>query len=403
MAKSRRQFLAESLRLLASGLVVPQFLARTSWALADTGDRVLVVVQLSGGNDGLNTVIPYADPNYYRLRPTLGVPRDQVRVLDASLGLHPNLEPLRQLYQEGQLTIIPGVGYPNPNRSHFRSMEIWHSAQPERMERTGWLGRYLDTLPTSGSIPALNFGDAVPRSLQGETARVTNLLSPDNFQIQTDSRYPGDRAAKLATLRNIHATPSEHAVLDYIRQTTVQTMVTIEELQRLSQGYLSSVTYPQTSFARGLQWIARMIASGQNTRIYYIAVGGFDTHAVQANQHANLLRTLAEALFAFSRDLEEQKAADRVLTMTFSEFGRRVRGNGSGGTDHGTALPMFVLGPRVRGGVSGQHPSLEDLDSNGDLRFQVDFRSVYAAVLRDWLGADPERILGGFYPAVGIL
>ena len=411
MARSRRKFLEEGLKLLAAGLVVPRFLARTAWALPDSGqpaaagpqNRTLVVVQLSGGHDGLNIVIPYSDANYYRFRTTLAVARDQVRQLDASIGLHPNLQQLQQLYQEGRVAIIPGVGYPNPNRSHFRSTEIWQTAEPDRTLTTGWLGRYLDTLPSGTDMQALNIGDMVPLTLTGAHSRVTTFQSPEGFQVQTDPRYPDDRTSKLSALRGVYAAPVDSEALDYIRQTTVQTLFTADELQRIGQNYHTQVTYPNTAFAQGLQAIVRMMVSGAEARIYYISLGGFDTHAQEINTLANLLRQLSEGLLAFFRDLEEQNLADRVLTFTFSEFGRRVRENGSGGTDHGTALPMLVLGQTVRGGIHGSYPSLDDLDSNGDLRFQLDFRSVYATVLRDWLGTDPDPILSRFWPSVNFL
>lgn len=408
MATSRRKFLDTGWKLLATGLVVPRFLARTAWALPEAGasDRVLVVVQLSGGNDGLNTLIPYSDADYYRFRPTLAIQRDQVLQLDANLGLHPNLAQFNNLYREGRVAVLPGVGYPNPNRSHFRSMEIWHTAEPDRVLSSGWLGRYVDTLPATTDMQALNIGDSVPLALTGRSAHVTTFQSPEGFQVQTDPRFADDRAAKLAAIRQIYGTsaaPTEPAELDYIRQTTLQTLVTADELQRLGQTYQTHVTYPTTAFAQGLQAIVRMMTSSTRVPIFYISLGGFDTHAQQTNTQANLLRQLSEGLLAFYRDLEEHNLADRVLLFTFSEFGRRVRENGSAGTDHGTALPMFALGSAVRGGIHGAQPSLQDLDSNGDLRFQADFRSVYATVLRGWLGADADRVLGGFYPSLNFI
>lgn len=408
MATSRRRFLDTGLKLLASGLVLPRFLARTAWALPEGGgsDRMLVVVQLSGGNDGINTLIPYSDPNYYRLRPTLAAKQDQILPLDANLGLHPNMQQLFDLYRERRVAVLPGVGYPNPNRSHFRSMEIWQTAEPDRQLTTGWIGRFIDTLSSNNDLQAVNIGESVPLALLGQTSRVTSFQSPEGFQVQTDPRFPDDRPAKLRAMRQIYGAsmdPNEPADLDYIRQVTLQTLVTADELQRIGQDYQTHVTYPNTAFARGLQSIVKMMSSSTHTPIYYISLGGFDTHAQQVNTQANLLRQLSEGLVAFYRDLEEHYLADRVLTFTFSEFGRRVHENGSAGTDHGTALPMFAVGFNIQGGIHGSQPSLEDLDSNGDLRFQVDFRSVYATVLRGWLGADADRVLGAFYPSLNFL
>ncbi len=404
MALTRRELLKNGAAMVALGLTVPTFLANaveatqklSAVARRQTSRPTLLVVQLSGGNDGLNTVVPYADPRYYELRPTLGIPAEQVIALDDRVGLHPSLAPLKGYFDRGKLAVIQGVGYPNPNRSHFRSMEIWHTANPETFERTGWLGRYLDACGCGRDNPvgALNVGDVLNRSFWTEMTLVPAVGSVATFHYQTDPRHPRDRGNQIKALQNIYDyagqfRPYEEA----IRRTTLSALAGADELKRIAATYQPTVEYPATPFANHLKMVAQVMAGDLGTRIFYLSLGGFDTHANQPNLHAQLLDTLASGLAALMRDLENQGRADDLVVMTFSEFGRRPIQNASGGTDHGTAEPMLMLGGAVNGGLYNTAPNLQDLP-DGDLRVQADFRGVYATVLQDWFGADPTPIVG---------
>ncbi|MBI4494205.1 MAG: DUF1501 domain-containing protein [Chloroflexi bacterium] len=420
MAFTRRDFLKRAALLVASGLSTPAFLTRTAVALdpqaaAEQGfgvldptkaSNILVVVQLSGGNDGLNTLVPFGDPAYAQLRPNLGLKPAEALPLTDGLGLHPNLARLKDLYDQGRVAIVQGVGYPNPDRSHFRSMDIWHSARPDTFERSGWLGRYLEACQCGqeGALPALSVGDQLNTLFWTQTILVPAVSNLGAFSFQTDTRYRNDRQFQLRTLQNIYAqtgTWSPYEAL--IRQGTLNALAASEQLHRAAEGYQTPVQYPANNpLANQLKMVAQVLAANLGTRLFSVQLGGFDTHGNQKNPHATLMKHLAEALDAFLQDLANLKQQDQVLIMTFSEFGRRARENGSGGTDHGTAEPLFVVGNRVQGGLYGEYPSLGDLDRNGDLKFKLDFRSVYAALLRDHLGADPSRVLAGSFEPVGL-
>ncbi len=401
---SRRQFLRAGLTLVAVGLAAPPWLARIAHADAQRlqqgkrlpNDRVLVVLQLTGGNDGLNTVIPYRDELYYQARPTLAVAESQVEPLDERLGLHPALKPLKPLYEQRALAIVQNVGYPNPNRSHFRSMEIWQTADPDGHSRYGWLGKYLDALNDAAANPvmAISFTQELPLALHAKTAQVPCFASLADLQVMT--RDPElERTIKRLTQADERKMDAPATV---IRQSTRTALEAMEQLRERIRHYQPHAQYANDPFGRGLQQAAQIIATSPQTRVLYVSVNGFDTHAGQANTHQRLLEQFAGAVRAFYADLQAMGKADKTLLMVFSEFGRRVRENGSLGTDHGAAAPMFLLGERVQGGLHGDPPDLRNLDGNNDLRMQLDFRRVYATVL-EWLGGDPEAVLGkGFSP-----
>ncbi|HZS01528.1 MAG TPA: DUF1501 domain-containing protein [Chloroflexota bacterium] len=404
---TRREFLSKGLMLVSVGFAAPAFLAKTGYATPQMGTAraltsrgILVVVQLSGGNDGLNTVIPYRDPLYHELRPQLGLTEGEALPLDDSLALHPALAPLKARYDAGQLAIVRGVGYPNPNRSHFRSMDIWQTAEPAAYAQSGWLGRYLASCECSAGARAggVAVGQSLPRAFWTEGVFVPALTSLEGYRLQTDPRWPADRDAKIRTLQALDA---RHEAIrpyaDFLGQQSLNALASADELQRVAGGWQTPVGYPETPFAQGLKAVGRLIAGDLGARVYYVQLGGFDTHAQQKNTQQRLLDQLAAGLDAFQNDLEAMGKADRVLTMTFSEFGRRVHENGSQGTDHGTAEPMFLLGAGLKGGLYGAQPPLDDLD-NGDLRYQVDFRAVYATALERWLGAGADAVLGASYP-----
>ncbi|MCS7301085.1 MAG: DUF1501 domain-containing protein [Fimbriimonadales bacterium] len=401
---SRRQFLKAGLTLVAVGFAAPPWLAQIAHADAQRlkrgeklpNDHILVVLQLTGGNDGLNTVIPYRDEVYYQARPNLAIPEAQVVPLDERLGLHPALAPLKPLYDQRALAILQNVGYPNPNRSHFRSMEIWQTADPDGYSRYGWLGKYLDTLTDAAANPvmAISFTQELPLALHGKKAQVPCFASLTDLQVMT--RDPElERTLKTLSEAEERKMDSPATV---IRKSTRTALEALELLRERVRRYQPNAPYANDPFAQGLKQAAQIIATSPETRILYVSVNGFDTHAGQAGTHQRLLSQFAGAVSAFYADLQAMGKADKTLLMVFSEFGRRVYQNGSLGTDHGAAAPMFLLGGRVQGGLHGDPPDLRHLDGNNDLRMQLDFRRVYATALQ-WLGGDPEAVLGkGFAP-----
>ncbi|MGI9145824.1 MAG: DUF1501 domain-containing protein [Chloroflexota bacterium] len=420
MAFNRRSLITRGALLVASGFLAPSFITRTAIALdgqssalgAVTLDpskknQILVVLQLSGGNDGINTVIPFTDPAYAALRPSLGVAADNVLRLTDSVGLNPNLSKLKVLYDQGKMAVIQGVGYPNPNRSHFRSMDIWHSAQPETFERSGWLGRYVAACQCAqdNSLPAVSIGDQLNTMFWTDTTLVPAVASIGAFSFLTDTKYKNDRTYQLQTLQNIYSQAGNWSSSEsLVRRGTLQALTASDELQAVAANYKSPVAYPANNgLASQLKTVAEVIAGNLGTRLFSVSMGGFDTHANQKVNQDKLLGQLGDAIDAFMLDLANMNKQDDVTIMTFSEFGRRVKQNGSEGTDHGTAEPMFVIGNKVQGGMYGTYPSLADLDSNGDLKFSADFRSVYAGILRDVVGADPAPILGGSYDPIAVV
>ncbi|MFN4218532.1 MAG: DUF1501 domain-containing protein [Candidatus Bipolaricaulia bacterium] len=371
--------------------------------------NLLVIIQLNGGNDGLNTVIPYGTGLYYDARPKLAVPQKDVLTITDTIGLHPKLANVKKLYDAGRVAIVQGVGYPNANRSHFRSTDIWMTANPDTIEKTGWLGRYLDESIArfhGVKLPAANIGGTLPLTLVGEKVVVPSIASLESYQFLTDARYPQERSKRLQLFQAINGQPFESAYLDYLAQTGLGAQQSADELQTAVKKYHSTVEYPKDPFAQGLRLIAQIIAGGIGTQILYVTIGGFDTHAEQNTARVNhplLLETVDKGLDAFYQDISQMGVAENILLMTFSEFGRRVRENGSLGTDHGTAAPMLILGNRLKRGLYGEHPSLTKLDDNGDLIYTVDFRSVYATILEDWLGADAQAILGKKFEKLGFI
>ncbi len=411
MTTSRRRFLqrsASGATLLSLAPTVPQFLLSGS-AVAATrqGEKILVVIQLTGGNDGINTVIPYGDDVYHKSRFTTRIQNNQVLKIDDHLGFHPSLSGFSELMQQGQLAVLQGVGYPNPDRSHFSSMDIWHTAvrDMEKMRRmTGWVGRYLDQhqAANTGDSPALHLGhDRQPLAVVARRVRVPSVANMDAFKLNLggqpqlapiiESAAKADRAA---------AKPDD--LLGFLQQSTVTALLSSRRMQDAVSQYKTGVNYPGTGLARRMKTVAQLIDAGLSTRIYYLTLEGFDTHANQAVTHANQLRELGDAMAAFHKDLKEHGHDRRVVTMTFSEFGRRVKENASRGTDHGAAAPMFLTGAAVKGGVIGKHPSMTDLDE-GDLKHHTDFRQVYATLLDRWLNADSQAVLGAKFAPVAAL
>jgi uncharacterized protein (DUF1501 family) len=403
---TRRQFLTRTLRsasLVALGSAVPQFVARTALAAAPGKDNILVVVEMNGGNDGLNTVIPYADDLYHKARPTLRQTKEQVIRLDDHVGLHPGMQGLKPLWEQGQLAVVQGVGYPNPERSHFEAMDIWQTGDPQRKATTGWLGRTAVEIvgEASGGVPILHLGgERLPLAVTGAPGGGAVTLNDQNsFRLEL-----GDKADRQKTRRRLvedlsaPAKKGEDDLLSFVQRRQVQTLTAVETLRELLEGPNALPRPAGAGLGAKLQLVAGLIAKGFGTRIFYVSIGGFDTHADQAPAHQRLLAELSEGVGSFYQALKKTGHDGRVRLMTFSEFGRRVTENGSRGTDHGAAACLFVAGPSVKGGVVGKHPSLSDLDAD-DLKFHTDFRKVYAAQLA-WLGCDTKAVLGAKWEPV---
>jgi uncharacterized protein (DUF1501 family) len=367
---TRRSFLRSS-SLLALAPTVPAFLARTAFAAGpDKDGRVLVVVQLDGGNDGLNTLIPPGNDEYKKLRPKLKIAeKDTIKLADG-FGLHSAFRPADKLIKAGQLLAMPGVGYPNPNRSHFESMAVWHTARtdPEEHKGYGWLGRALD-LAGGDSYTITN---DVPRALRGRRSAAIALTRLEDLTLSDAS-----------TVKDAAGPEAQQDLLAFVRRHAVDGTAAAEKMSALSKSS-DGAGYPGTGLADRLRLVARLLKADLGTRVFYTTQGSYDTHASQQFSHSNLLNEFAGAVAAFFADLQTAKLADRVTLLAFSEFGRTIKENGSGGTDHGTAGVVFLAGPHVKGGVSGTLPSLTDLDK-GEPKMTTDFRQVYSTVLGEWL------------------
>jgi len=419
---TRRKFLRTVILGGAIAPTVPSFVNRTFAALDGvaaanfapaTGkdSTILVVLQLAGGNDGLNTVIPYADDAYFKARPGLAVAADKVHRLGDYCGLHPSLANFAALLGEGEASIVQGVGYPNPNRSHFRATEIWHTASDaDKNEAYGWLGRYCDAA-CSGEDPgaAIAIGDQVPQALRARSGQSIAIGAPQDYQFQDGAEpvpmEPDDDASAPAggSIDMLFgAARADVDVADFLQRTALDAVASSSKVQDILRKSHRGAEYPATDLGRRLELVARLIGGGMPSRVYYVSLGGFDTHANQAGAHERQLAVFDQAVGAFCRDLRAQGNFDRVLLLTFSEFGRRVAQNASGGTDHGAAAPLFLFGGAVKGGLVGEHPSLTEL-SRGDLVHHTDFRSVYATLLEQWLETPSAPVLGRKFDRITLL
>ncbi len=397
---TRRNFLSQNLAGL--GVVplttgIPLFMTQSLSATqrrAHDG-RMLVVIELDGGNDGINTVVPYTDDGYARYRRRLRIQTDQLIKLDDHVGLHPALRGMADLWEEGRLSIVQGVGYPNPNRSHFQSMAVWHTARLNARQQTGlgWIGRGLDQVRPQPDAPmAMNVGQqSLPVALRGRRARSSSIHRLEQFDLPHDRR--------TLALAEPDAAGQQDALQKFVYRAAWDAARTVEQLREVSQADPVTERYPETALARNLKLTARLIRADIGIQAFYTQQSGYDTHAGQMPQHAALLRELGDALKAFFSDLEAAGLAERVLVLAFSEFGRRVQENVSHGTDHGTAGPVFLAGPAAKSGLVGKTPSLQDLE-DGDLKMSVDFRPVYATILEDWLQVPSQPTLGGAFAKV---
>ena len=435
---TRREFLRTTLLGGAIAGTVPSFLASTFSALnahaAESATQIatgkdapiLVVLQMAGGNDGLNTVVPFSNDHYRRARKNIGLAEKSILKINDTVGLHSGLTGLKSLYDSGNLSIVQGIGYPNPNRSHFRSTEIWQTASDsEKFERYGWIGRFFDNA-CDGADPTVgvNVGRQMPQAFASHHPIGISLDSPENYRFHSgekskagemDADEQSFRALNNMELETENSGGSIGAVsgptkrpgespLDFLERVSLDAQVSSDKILSISRRVDNKATYPATQLGNSMKLVARLIGGGLPTRIFYVSQGGYDTHTNQLGAHDRLLKEMGDSVKAFVNDLKAQGNFQRVMIMTFSEFGRRVGENANGGTDHGAASSMFVIGPKVKAGLLGTYPSLAPIDLiNGDLKYNVDFRSVYASVLEQWLQTKSAPILGKQFAPLNLI
>ena len=388
----RRDFIKKSLLTLALGGAAPSLLSKSALA-AQSKDKILVVVNLFGGNDQLNTLVPFKNDLYYRLRPNIAIKRESVLDLGQNgqnLGLHPELRPLMSMWDQGNLALIPQVGYPNPNRSHFISTSIWHTADPTRKEETGWLGRWGDL--QDDPFCDTFIGGASPQAVTGHKRTAPAVSGVDSFSLRMPKPFEEALEKEIAQPR---LGPAEG-----VRQAMLSLRGALDKIGRI-RAYSNKAQYPDNPFGKAMADVARMIAGGLGSSVYYTTLGGWDTHAAQPPRQQELLSYLAQTLSAFRQDMKALGRDQDVMIMVFSEFGRQVAENASFGTDHGQGGLMLVMGGGVRGGLYGSEPDLEDLELNA-LKYKTDFRNVYAASLR-WIQADIQKVLGANFQPLGLI
>lgn len=408
MAVSRRKFIHGGLGMLGLALSAQELFKLSAQAARAESRRQLVLIQLTGGNDGLNTVIPFGNGHYYDARPQIAVPqKDVLRLNDTiQIGLHPAMTGMQELFKSGNLAIVEGAGYASPNRSHFRSIEIWQTAEPNKIGDTGWLGRYLD-LACGGkereALPAVNVDAMLPKTLFARKIVVPSVNNIYEFRFRTDPHFRKDRDTQIEAFEDIYRDfDSKRPHADVLQKAGLEANHASDYLLKIVKSYKSSVKYPSGKLGDGLKFVAQMISGGVTAPVFTVSLDGFDTHANQQRAQAALLKQLSDALLAFQNDLKAHSLDDRVVTLVFSEFGRRVQENSGKGTDHGTAEPLFIIGSAVKGGIYGESPSLTALD-NGDLKHTIDFRTAYATILERWLGADSVQVLGKRFEILPIL
>ena len=418
MNTSRRSVLKVglgALPIIALGSSVPAFLSRM--AMADSAgaagvsnDNILVVVQLSGGNDGLNCVVPVGNDLYYKARPSIGL-KNGLFKLDDHLALNPGMKGFKGLFDQGKLAVVNGCGYPKPNRSHFESMAIWQSADPVNAgQNGGWVGHYLDHLrrgTTKGNVAnvmqAINIGSELPQALVNSDAPVPSIGSLEDFSIKLLGRRNGSEKAERQMIEMLSKPADESPTTAFLSRQAINAMISVDQVQKLAGNYKTEVDYGG-GLGQRLKLIAQIINGNFGTKIFYCEVGGFDTHANQVGGHERQLAEVSTAITAFTADMAAKGYGDKVTVMCFSEFGRRVQQNASNGTDHGAAGPMFLAGGRVKGGLHGEMPSLEaDKLDDGDIKYTTDFRRVYATLLDKWLNSDSAAVLNGKFEPMGLL
>jgi|HubBroStandDraft_6_1064221.scaffolds.fasta_scaffold00004_66 uncharacterized protein (DUF1501 family) len=370
--------------------------------LPGSADRCLVVINLYGGNDGLNCIVPHGDERYYQVRPALAIARNDVLAIDAQVGLNPGMRSLKALYDKGMVAIVQGVGYPNPDHSHFRSTEIWQTAAPDRYEHTGWLGRYFDEASPSQNnlFKGVSVSKVLPEVLVSDRTDIPAIAELGDYAMVADRDASARRAfSNEARDRRL---PFDSPYLAHVMEVEGNAQRSSEELPNLVAGYTTKASYPATGLGRSLALAAQIVGSNLGTKAIYVEHGSFDTHVSQVTTQNRLLTQLSNAIGAFYEDLAAHGNDRRVLTLTFSEFGRRIDENGSRGTDHGEASPLFLIGGGVKGGLYGALPDLGSTNM-GNVRYTIDFRSVYATVLERWLGRPSATVLDGVFEKLPVL
>ncbi len=400
---SRRQFIQGSTAAFVLSTLgsFPLVAEEDLWNPLSSKDRILVVIQLMGGNDGLSTVIPAGNPLYAENRRILQIHENEVLPLDREVGFHPALEGLHKLFKNGQMTVLQGVGYPTPDRSHFRSTEIWDTAKSDVIDtRSGWIGRCADLWARQGhqKFMACSIGNQEqPLSLVGMQAVPPTIRDAQSFRILKESEETQESTQRLQLLQNLAEVPRTSENLEFVRQQTQSSLTSALSVEAIVQQ--GATDLGGSELAQKLGVVSAMIQGGLATRIYHVSMGGFDTHSNQKNDHTALLRQLDQSISAFFEKMKEAKLEKQIAILVYSEFGRRVRENRSGGTDHGAAAPVFVISGAMRGGVVGSHPPLDDLD-DGDLKMKTDFRSIYQTLIEGWLNLQSVPILGKTYSRV---
>ena len=374
--------------------------------MTHTEDRTLVVVQLSGGNDYLNTIVPYTDGTYYDSRPNVHIRPEEVIPLDDAMGFAPSAAPMKRFWDEGSMAIIHGIGYPNPNRSHFRSMDIWHTAVPETIGRDGWLGRAIREMDPSGDnvLTGVNFGRGLPRVLQCEGVPVASVGSLESYGLFPDIQEEASRARALDAFGKLYGSVAARDPLaGFLAQTGNDALRGADVLSSAARRYKSSVEYADSPIAQSLRDVAQVMFADLGTRVFYTVQGSYDTHFKEMETHAKLWSELSAALTDFMDDLAEHGRAESTLVLVFSEFGRRIDDNGTG-TDHGSGGVAFCLGGAVNGGHFGEYPSLQERDRlEGDLHYNNDFRGLYSTILDRWLGVEPSAVLDGSFEQLDLV
>ena len=367
---------------------------------------VLVIVQVTGGNDFMNTLIPYTNDIYYDSRPVIGIPQEQVLPINDHLGFNPNAAPLKELFDAGKVAIIQGVGYANSTRSHFRGQDIWQTCEPDIIATEGWLGKVIREMNPNKENPltGVSFGKGLPRALSAQGVTVTSVDDLDSYGLMTGISATEQRTKALDTFAKMYGPAiGTGPVRDYLAQTGISVLKGADILKKAPEMYSSDVEYADNPIAKGLRDVARVHLADLGTRIFYTQHGGYDTHANEVPTHPRLLTELSGAIMDFFQDLRDHDASENIVMLAFTEFGRRIRDNGSG-TDHGAGGGSLVIGERVKGGLFAEYPSLElDQQDNGDLRFTYDFRGLYATLLEQWLGIDATPIVGGTYEQLPIV
>ena len=373
--------------------------------MAENGKQpVLVVLQLSGGNDFMNTLVPYTNPHYFDARTKVVVPEDQVLPINDSLGFHPSLGPLKELYDQGNVAVIQGIGYPNSVRSHFRGMDIWHTCEPDEVATEGWVGKAIKDLDPNKEnvLTAVNFGRGLPRAMVSLGVPVTSVGDLGNYGLMTGMTEESRRSRALDIFKKMYA-PAIGAgpVMDYLAQTGNDVLSGADRLKEAPAKYTSDVEYADNSIAKSLRDVVRVHTADLGTRVFYTNHGGYDTHSNEMPTHPKLLTELSGAIMDFTQDLRDHDAAEEVIILVFTEFGRRMQDNGSG-TDHGSGGGAFIIGERVKGGLYSEYPPLDPSQwQNGeDLKHTIDFRGIYGTVLEQWLGVEPEPIVGGTFEQI---